>query len=107
MRLSGGQRQRATIARAILRNADLLVLDEATSALDGETEQAVQTMIDKLRGEHTLLLVSHRLSTIRSADRIFVVDAGRVTESGTHEELMANSAVYAGLFTIPDDVRDS
>jgi subfamily B ATP-binding cassette protein MsbA len=92
--LSGGQRQRVTIARAILRNPAILVFDEATSALDGKTERAVQTAIDALRGEHTIFLVSHRLSTIRDADRIVVLDEGRIAEIGSHDSLMSRPGIY-------------
>ncbi len=102
LRLSGGQRQRITIARAILRGADILVLDEATSSLDAKTERAVQTTIEALRRDHTIFLVSHRLSTIRDADRIVVIDQGRVTDVGDHETLMARPGVYRDLIGLQE-----
>jgi ABC-type multidrug transport system fused ATPase/permease subunit len=97
LRLSGGQRQRITIARAIVRNPSILVLDEATSSLDAKTERAVQDAIEALRGEHTIFLVSHRLSTIRDADRIVVLEDGAIAEIGNHESLMSHSGIYQDL----------
>lgn len=96
-KLSGGQRQRLSIARAILKNPDLLILDEATSALDTESEQLVQQALDKLLKDRTSIVIAHRLSTIRHADRIIVIDGGRIAEMGTHDQLMAKNGIYAKL----------
>ncbi|MCJ2084127.1 ABC transporter transmembrane domain-containing protein [Methylobacterium sp. J-090] len=95
--LSGGQRQRVAIARAILKDAPILLLDEATSALDAESERAVQTALDTLMRGRTTLVIAHRLATIRAADRILVLDGGKIVESGTHETLLARGALYAQL----------
>jgi len=97
LRLSGGQRQRITIARAILCNPAILVFDEATSALDAKTERAVQVAIEALRGERTIFIVAHRLTTIRHADRIVVLDGGRIAELGDHETLMREGEIYREL----------
>jgi ABC-type multidrug transport system fused ATPase/permease subunit len=102
LRLSGGQRQRMTIARALVRNPDLLVLDEATASLDTESERGVQEALDRLREGRTTLVVAHRLSTVRRAARIVVLDKGRVVEQGTHEELLAAGGLYARLCALQD-----
>lgn len=105
-RLSGGQRQRLAIARAMLRDAPILLLDEATSALDAETEARVQEALSRLMRGRTTLVVAHRLATIRQADKICVVEAGRVVEEGTHAVLIARGGLYARLAALqtgPDD----
>ena len=96
-KLSGGQRQRLSIARAVLKNPEILILDEATSALDTESEQLVQTALDKLQSGRTSLVIAHRLSTIHNANKIVVIDAGHVAEQGTHDELLAKGGIYAKL----------
>ena len=96
-RFSGGEKQRIAIARTILRNPPVLVLDEATSALDTETERAVQAALDSLAEGRTTIAIAHRLSTVRDADEIVVLDGGHIVERGTHAELLARGGRYAAL----------
>jgi ATP-binding cassette subfamily B protein len=96
-RLSGGQRQRMAIARAILRDAPLLLLDEATSALDAESERLVQNALERLMQNRTTIVIAHRLATVRAADRIIVMDQGRIVEQGRHDQLLAANGLYARL----------
>ncbi len=100
LNLSGGQRQRMAIARAMLKNPQILILDEATSALDTESEKIVQAALDELMKGRTSFVIAHRLSTIFSADKIFVIDKGKICESGTHKELLALNGVYRNLYNI-------
>ncbi len=100
LNLSGGQRQRISIARAILKNAPIFIFDEATSSLDNETERAIQESLEAIEEDHTTIIIAHRLSTIRNADNIFVMDHGKIVESGTHDELVKLNRVYAHLWKL-------
>ncbi len=105
MKLSGGQRQRLALARAILKNPPILILDEATSAVDNETEAAIQRSLDRLVQGRTSVIIAHRLSTVRQAHRIHVMEAGRIVESGTHDELVARGGAYAALWRLQTGER--
>ncbi|MEM1342751.1 MAG: ATP-binding cassette domain-containing protein, partial [Pseudomonadota bacterium] len=96
--LSGGQKQRIAIARAFLRAAPVVILDEATSALDQKTEARVMRALDRLAEGRTTIMVSHRMSSVMGADRIYVLESGKLVEDGTHEELMARGQLYATMF---------
>ncbi len=100
VKLSGGQRQRISIARAVLRDPAILVLDEATSAVDNETEAAIQRSLARMSRDRTTIVIAHRLSTVRHAGRIYVLDAGKVAETGTHDELVAAGGIYCALWKV-------
>lgn len=105
-RLSGGQRQRIALARAILKDAPVLILDEATAAVDNDTEAAIQRSLDQITHHRTTLVIAHRLSTVRHADRIVVLEHGQIVESGSHEQLLQTGGAYAGLWRVQAGLRD-
>ena len=98
--LSGGERQRISIARAILKNAPVIILDEATSSIDPENERQLQMAIEALTKEKTVMMIAHRLKTIRCADQIIVLDKGKIVQTGTHKELLAQSGIYSDFIAI-------
>ena len=100
VKLSGGQKQRLSIARVFLKNPPILILDEATSALDNTTEIMIQDALNELAKGRTTIVVAHRLSTIKNANRIFVVNAGVIVEEGSHEELLSLNGIYAKLYNL-------
>nr|WP_199339398.1 ABC transporter ATP-binding protein [Nostoc sp. FACHB-892] len=104
-KLSGGQRQRIAIARAVLKNPPILILDEATSAVDNETEAAIQRSLDRITVDRTTIAIAHRLSTIRNADCIYVMEHGKLVESGTHEQLLEKDGIYSGLWRVQSGLR--
>jgi ATP-binding cassette subfamily B protein len=104
-KLSGGQRQRLSIARALLTESPILILDEATSAVDNETEAAIQRSLERIGRDRTMIVIAHRLSTIRHADVIYVIDDGRVTQTGTHDELIDVSGIYRTLWNVQTGER--
>jgi ATP-binding cassette subfamily B protein len=106
LKLSGGEKQRVAIARTILKNPPILILDEATSALDTDTEREIQAALKRLSKDRTVLVIAHRLSTVVDADRIVVLDAGQVVETGTHGELLALGGRYAHLWSRQDSVQE-
>ena len=104
-RLSGGQRQRLAIARAVLKDAPVLILDEATSAVDNETEAALQRSISRIADNRTAIIIAHRLSTIRNAERIIVLENGVIIEDGTHEDLVSKRSTYARMWAVQTGSR--
>ena len=102
-RLSGGQKQRLAIARAILKNAPLLILDEATSALDNQSEKLVQEALDRLMKQRTTIVIAHRLSTVLYADKIVVMERGKIVEEGRHDELLAKCGAYDSLYNVQEN----
>jgi ATP-binding cassette subfamily B protein len=104
-KLSGGQRQRIAIARAVLKNPPILILDEATSAVDNETEAAIQRSLEKITVDRTTIAIAHRLSTVRNADCIYVMEQGQLVEQGRHEELIERQRIYASLWRVQSGIK--
>jgi ATP-binding cassette subfamily B protein len=104
-KLSGGQRQRISIARAVLKDPPVLILDEATSSVDNETEALIQRSLERIAVGRTTIIIAHRLSTVRNADRIFVLERGQLCENGTHEQLLAANGLYASLWNVQTGIR--
>jgi len=104
-KLSGGQRQRISIARAVLKDPPVLILDEATSSVDNETEAAIQRSMERITVGRTTIVIAHRLSTVRNADRIFVLEQGTLREHGHHDELVRGDGIYAGLWRVQTGER--
>jgi ATP-binding cassette subfamily B protein len=102
MRLSGGQRQRLGIARALLVNPDILVFDEATSSLDYESERSIQLAMRRIQGTRTTIIIAHRLSTVREADKIIVIDQGKIVEIGSHQQLLNQGGIYQRLHSLQE-----
>jgi ATP-binding cassette subfamily B protein len=104
-KLSGGQRQRISIARAVLKDPPVLILDEATSSVDNETEAIIQRSLEKIAVGRTTIVIAHRLSTVRNADRIFVLERGQLIEQGKHDDLVASGGIYAKLWGVQTGER--
>ena len=102
VKLSGGQRQRLSIARAILKDSPILILDEATSAVDTETELLIQQALERLMQGRTTIIIAHRLSTVRNADKIVVLEGKEIVEQGTHDDLIAKNGLYHRLYTVQE-----